>query len=104
MAKYLMAYTGGATPETDAERASVMAAWTGWFGELGAAVVDPGNPFGPSKAVTNGGAVSDGGPAGLTGYSVIAAESIDAAAELAKGCPVLANGGAVEVYETYEVM
>lgn len=104
MAKYLLAYTGGATPETEAEQQAVMAAWTGWFGEIGSAIVDPGNPFGPSKAVAGGGAVSDGGPSGLTGYSLVSADSLDAAAELAKGCPVLTNGGSVEVYETFDVM
>jgi hypothetical protein len=104
MANYLLAYKGGSMAETDAEREAVMAAWGAWFGGLGGAVVDPGNPFGPSKAVAGDGTVSDGGPAGLTGYSVLTADSLDAATELAKGCPVLANGGTVEVYETFEVM
>jgi hypothetical protein len=104
MANYLLAYTGGSTPETDAERAAVMAAWTEWFESLGQAVVDPGNPFGPSKSVAGGGTIGDRAPSGLTGYSVIAADGLDAATELAKGCPVLAAGGGVEVYETLQVM
>jgi hypothetical protein len=104
MANYVLAYTGGSVPETDAERQAVMAAWTKWFEALGAAVVDPGNPFGPSKAVAPGGSVSDGAPSSLTGYSVVAADSLDAAAELAKGCPVLTASGSVEVYETFQVM
>lgn len=104
MANYLFAYKGGRMPETDAEREAGMAAWGAWFGGLGQAVVDPGNPFGPSKSVATDGSASDGGAAQLTGYSVIAADGIDAATELAKGCPVLANGGTVEVYETFEVM
>ena len=33
----------------------------------------------------------------MGGYSVVKADSIDAAAELAKGCPVLLTGGNVEV-------
>ena len=41
---------------------------------------------------------------GLTGYSVLKADSLAAATTLAKGCPVLAHGGAVEVYEVYPVM
>jgi hypothetical protein len=104
MAKYVLAYTGGATPETEAEQQAVMAAWTGWFQTLGQAVADPGNPFGPSKAVSADGAVGDGGPSRLTGYSIVTADSLDAAADLAKGCPVLAAGGGVEVYETFDVM
>jgi hypothetical protein len=104
MANYLLAYKGGGVPETDAERNAVMAAWGGWFQNLGSAVVDAGNPFGPSNAVATDGAVSEGGPSGLTGYSVVAANDLGAATELAKDCPVLAGGGTVEVYETFEVM
>jgi len=104
MANYLFAYKGGAAPQTEAEGEAVMAAWGGWFQSLGPAVVDPGNPFGPSKSVATDGTVGEGGSAGLSGYSVVSADSLDAATALAGGCPVLANGGSVEVYETIEVM
>jgi hypothetical protein len=104
MAKYLFAYRGGSMAETDAEREAVMAAWGAWFGTLGPAIVDAGNPFGPSSTVAGGGSVSDGGAAALTGYSVLSADSLAAAGELAQGCPVLSSGGTVEVYETFEVM
>jgi len=104
MAKYLMAYRGGSMAETDEARAAVMAAWGAWFGSLGPAIVDPGNPFGPSATVGGDRSVSSGGGAGLTGYSVLSADSLDAANEMAKSCPVLDNGGTVEVYETFEVM
>ncbi len=103
MANYLFAYTGGGMAQTDEEREAAMAAWGGWFGALGSAIVDAGNPFGPSATVASGG-VSDGASAGLTGYSVISADSLAAAGELAKGCPVLASGGSVQVYETIPVM
>jgi hypothetical protein len=101
MSKYLLAYRGGGMAETDAEREAAMAAWGSWFGGLGQSVVDPGNPFGSSAIVGGGG---NGAGATLTGYSVLSAESLAAARELAEGCPVLANGGSVEVYETIEVM
>jgi hypothetical protein len=48
---------------------------------------------------SNGGAAS-----GLTGFSVISADSLDAAAALVAKCPVLQSGGKVDVYETIEVM
>lgn len=104
MAKYLLAYKGGGAPSSDAEREAVMAAWGKWFGELGPAIVDPGNPFSGSTAVTANGASSNGAPSGLTGYSVISANDLSTAAELAQGCPLLADGGTVEIYETHEVM
>jgi hypothetical protein len=104
MGKYLLAYKGGSTPESEQEQQAVMAAWTGWFGELGPAVVDGGNPFSVSASVASDGSVGEGGGAQLTGYSVLAAGSLQAATEMAKGCPVLDAGGSVEVYETVDVM
>ena len=94
MAKFVLAYRGGAMAETEAEQEAAMQAWGGWFGSLGAAVVDGGNPFGASASVGGGEAAS-----GLTGYSILEADSLDAATELAGGCPVLSSGGSVDVYE-----
>jgi hypothetical protein len=104
MANYALAYKGGQMAETDEERERVMAAWGEWMGALGSSLVDIGNPFGASATVTNGGTVTDGATSALTGYSILDADSLAAATELAKGCPVLASGGSVEVYETIKVM
>jgi len=100
MGNYVFAYKGGAMAQTDAEREAAMAAWGAWFGELGAAVVDGGNPFGPAASVASDGSVSDGASSALSGYSVVSADSLSAASELARGCPVLGAGGSIEVYET----
>lgn len=104
MVKYVLVYKGGGVPESEEEGQKVMAAWGAWFGSMGAAVSDGGNPFGPSKLVASDGAVSDGAPSALTGYSILDASSLAEATALAKGCPVLADGGSVEVYETFDVM
>ncbi len=101
MATYVLAYRGGSMAETDEEREKVMAAWGAWFGALGAAVVDAGNPFGASASVGNGGGAAQ---SGLSGYSILTADWLPAATELAKGCPVLDAGGDVDVYETFPVM
>jgi hypothetical protein len=100
MANYMFAYSGGNGVAGDkAERDAQMAKWGQWFGQLGAAVVDGGAPTGTGKTVGSGGSVSDGGSRGLTGYSIVSAENLDSAVELAKGCPVVEIGGAVDVYE-----
>jgi hypothetical protein len=104
MANYLLAYKGGGMAESEADREAAMAAWGGWLGGLGEALVDAGNPFGPSKSLASDGAASDGGAAGLTGYSILTADTLAAATELARGCPVFAAGGSVEIYETVPVM
>ena len=100
MANFIYAYSGGNPPPADeAERNAQMAKWGQWFEELGSAVVDGGAPTGTAKTVGTGGSVSDGGSRGLTGYSIVSADSLDAAVQLARGCPVLETGGAVDVYE-----
>ncbi|MDH3260429.1 MAG: YciI family protein [Acidimicrobiia bacterium] len=104
MANYVLAYTGGGMPETEEEQAAVMAAWGAWYADLGAAVVDAGNPFGPSASIARDGSVAGRGASGLTGYSILAADSLDAAVAMAKGCPMLDGGGSVEVYETFDAM
>lgn len=105
MANYVLVYHGGGMPEGEAEQQQVMAAWGSWFGDLGAAVVDGGNPVGAATTIASDGSTSDGGGANpATGYSVIEAASLAAAMELAKGCPILASGGSVEVGETFNAM
>jgi hypothetical protein len=100
MTHYVFAYSGGKGVSADeAERNAQMAQWGRWFEDLGAAVVDGGAAMGPAKTVGPGGSVSDGGSRGLTGYSIVSADSLDSAVELARGCPVVGIGGAVDVYE-----
>lgn len=107
MANFVLVYSGGSgMAPTEAERAAVLQAWNVWFGGLGADLVDGGNPFtGAAKRVASDGAVSDGAEGSpATGYSIIKADSLDAAAEKAKGCPVLRDGGQITVYETFQAM
>jgi len=104
MANYVLVYKGGGMPETEEQQQQVMAAWGAWFGSLGDSLVDGGNPFGPSASISPSGAVSEGAASGLTGYSVLKADSMDAATKMAKGCPMLTSGGSIEVYETFNVM
>ncbi|MEY2569950.1 MAG: hypothetical protein QOE63_300 [Acidimicrobiaceae bacterium] len=100
MANYVLAYRGGAMAATPEEQKKAMDAWTGWFGSLGDAVVDGGAPFGPSSSIAADGSASDGGASALTGYSILSAASMADVQTLAKGCPVLASGGTIEVYES----
>lgn len=102
MAKYVLAYHGGKMPETPEEGAKVMEAWKSWFEGLGSAVIDGGNPCGMSKTVTSGGVEDNGGANPISGYSLIEAANIDAAVEMAKGCPIL-DHGTVEVAEAMDM-
>jgi hypothetical protein len=105
MSDFLLLYQGGSMPETEEAQKQAMDAWTAWFTELGAAVKDPGNPFsGSASSIAADGAVSNGGGGTASGYSVLAADSLDAAVAMSKGCPVLQGGATITVYETINVM
>jgi len=95
--KYVLIYTG--RPDAGGDPGEVTASWQRWFEGLGEAVVDVGNPFVSCTTVAMDGAVSEGGELGLTGYSIVQADSLEAAADMAKGCPGRVNAQ-IEVYET----
>ena len=104
MSKYVFIYHGGKKPEDPDEVAQVMQAWGAWFASMGEAVVDGGNPVGMSTTVHDDGAVTnDGGSNPVSGYSLISADSVEDAVEKAKGCPILAAGGSVELAEAIEM-
>jgi hypothetical protein len=105
MADYALLYSGGGMPETEEETARVMKAWNDWYEDLGKAIKDGGNPFGAAKTVGSDGSLRDGATGSpFTGYTILSAESLDRAAELAKGSPALQGGGSITVYEIVEVM
>jgi hypothetical protein len=95
MTKYLLVYYGGPTEPKLVEKS--MAKWMKWFGDLGEAVVDGGAPTQPGKIVSSTG-VKGVGAKPVSGYTILQANSLDAAVSLAKGCPVIAESGHVAVY------
>ena len=101
MTKYILVYTGGGMPETEEESAKVMAAWGAWYGGLGEAVIDPGNPFTPAVMnLTSDGTVNAGAfGTQASGYSILEAESMEHAVGMAKKCPMLEGNGQITVYE-----
>jgi hypothetical protein len=106
MANFFVLYSGGmgmgASPE---EQEKIMAEWGAWYGQLGAAVVDGGAPFGASKHMVSAGAAADGplGDTPATGYTIITADSLDAAAAACANHPHLNHGGQVQVFETIDM-
>src|ERR1700712_1870235 len=60
MAKYVYVYTGGQMAETPEAQEQAMQAWGAWFGTLGGAVTDVGNPFGTSATVKPDGVAGSG--------------------------------------------
>ena len=98
MTKYVLAYHGGKMPETPEEGEKEMAAWGAWMEGMGDKLVDGGNPVGKSHTLTADGLSEGGGANPLSGYTVIEAGSVEEAAEMAKGCPILNGGhGSIEI-------
>lgn len=104
MPKFMFAYHGGGMPETEEEGQKAMAAWGAWMQDCGAALVDGGNPVGMSSTLTVDGLANGGGANPLSGYSIVEADSLEAAAELGKGCPILEGGkGTIEIAPIMEM-
>ena len=70
-----------------------------WLGSLGDAAVSPANPLQNTSTVNPDGSVSAGGSSTMSGYTIVEAESMDAALALAQTCPFLEIGGTLEVSE-----
>ena len=104
MAKFVLAYHGGAHPDSPEEVKKVMDAWGAWFGSMGAAVIDGGNPVGQTSTIKSDGSLvagSGGNPA--TGYSLIEASSLQDAHKKAKACPLLKAGGSIEIAQAMDM-
>jgi hypothetical protein len=106
VANYLLVYHGGGAPESKEEQDKVMQAWTDWFGALGPAIVDGGNPVSQSKSIAGDGSVLDVGSDPVTGSSIISADSLEQAIERSRGCPIFLGPrpARIEVVETFQVM
>ena len=102
MPHFLFADHGGKMLETEAETEAEIARWQGWFDNISAAIVDPGNPIGETRTVSDTAIVDDSGPNPLLGYSIVIADNTDAAVAMARDCPIIGSG-TVEVAEIYEV-
>jgi hypothetical protein len=105
MAKYIMVYRGPATPIEDItpeQGEAIMAEWNNWIGKVGTALLDVGSPFGPRGAVLGDG--TDGTPADLNGYSIVEADSLDAAKGLCDHHPFLSTGTSDFSVDVYELM
>jgi hypothetical protein len=70
-----------------------LATWDEWFDSLGRNLIDRGNPVFVHKTLGNYAETA------LGGYSLIKADDLNATVALATGCPVLNQGGGVEVGE-----
>jgi hypothetical protein len=82
----------------------MMKEWQNWMGSIAARnkLVSSGNRLSDEGKVVKPGDIVTNGPYVeikelIGGYIMISAESLEEAAEISKGCPILGIGGSVEV-------
>ena len=102
MPNYIFAYYGEPKFERPEEGAKHQERFMAWVGGIGDALINPGTPLGKPKTVSSGGVSDDSGSNRLMGFSIVKADSMDAALEMAKGCPFL-EFGTVDVAEVMEM-
>ena len=103
MSKFLYLYRGPATsmedftPEQAAEQNK---AWGDWIGRVGPALVDVGAPLGERTAVADDSSTTT--PSDQNGYSIVEADTLEAAKALVKDHPFLSEGKgrfSIEIFE-----
>ena len=105
MAKFILLYRGNATPPenmTEEQSAEIMGQWNTWIGKHGSALVDVGNPFGARTSI--GGDGAEQAPAALNGYTIVEADSLEAAKGFCDGHPFLDGTGAEFAVDVFELV
>jgi hypothetical protein len=104
MAEFVYLYRGGERPASPEQSQQVLQKWMAWFKGLAdkGHIVDRGQPLERTGKVVKGAKSVTDGPFAeakdvVSGFSLIKANDVAHAAELAKGCPIFERGGHVEV-------
>jgi len=96
MPKFLFSYR---VPKDYQPGSETGKAWEAWFESLGSNRIDTGHGVLATRTLGKLDAET-----GLGGYSVVAAEDVDGAAALARGCPAPQLGGGVEIGAVPEII
>lgn len=103
MAQYLITYLGNPREMGKEEGRMHMVKYREWLDDLGHAAISPANPVRNAKTIESDGSVIDGGITKMSGYSIIEAESDEAALAIVKACPYLDVGGQLELAELVQM-
>ena len=103
MAQYIITYLGGDQPSSPEEGRQYFAKYKEWLSSLGDSAVSPANPLKNTSTVHSDGTVTTGSTTSMSGYTIIEAESMEAALEIARACPFLEVGGSLEVSELMQM-
>lgn len=99
MNEYIITYFGGEKPSTPEAGKAHFAQYQQWLQSLGDAVVSAMNPLRSAVSIAPNGTQVQGSQTGMSGYTILQANSIEEAVEMAKGCPFLGINGRLEIAE-----
>ena len=103
MPQYVIVYLGGDQPSSPEEGKQHFAKYKEWLSSLGDSAVSPANPLKDTSTVNSDGTVTTGSTTSMSGFTIIEADSMEAALLIAKACPFLDIGGSLEVSELLEM-
>ncbi len=103
MPQYVIVYLGGDHPSSPEEGKQHMSKYRDWLSSLGNSAVSPANPLKNTSTVNSDGTVAIGGTTSMSGFTIIEADSKEAALLIAKACPFLDVGGSLEVSELMQM-
>ncbi|CAB1084395.1 hypothetical protein D1AOALGA4SA_11920 [Olavius algarvensis Delta 1 endosymbiont] len=99
MAQYIITYIGGDHPASPEEGQRHFAKYKEWLSALGETAVSPANPLKDTSTVNSDGSVTAGSTTSMSGFTIIEADTMEAALSIARACPFLDIGGLLEVSE-----
>ncbi len=103
MKQYVLVYLGGNHPTNQEEARRHHMKYVEWLTSLGEALVIPTIPLKDTNTISSDGTIKEGGSSAMSGFSVIKADSMQAALSIAQACPFLEIGGSLEVSEMMQI-
>ncbi len=103
MKQFVLVYLGGDHPSNPEEAKKHFEKYIGWLSSLGDAVVIPTIPLKDTTTVSPDGTTREGGSSAMSGFSIIKADSMEAALSIAQECPFLEIDGSLEVSEMMQM-
>jgi len=103
MSQFIISYLGGNQPSTPEQGKQHFEKYKAWLSSIGDSMVSPANPFKNTCTIKPDGSVTEGSSTSMSGYTIIEADDMDKALELAKTCPFLDIDGTLEISELVQM-
>ena len=103
MKQFVLVYLGGNHPTDPVAANKHMDKYMQWLASLGESVVVPMTPLKDTTSVRSTGEIREGGSSSMSGFTILKADSLQAAISIAQSCPFLEIGGSLEVSELMQM-